>query len=205
MTEEAKNPEQTSVSEIEKIDIGDPKKLRSIKVRVEDNSKEVDRLVDMIVAKYNRDLDEFMLKTKELVETRDARHRDLSDLEIENMVLKVPLFLYFAASGLETLGIEGDSAKAIKMETFNDKYLRAAGTIKDKEKVAELLTMNEYIVEIAYVRASKKLKIQIEMCVHLFSGVKKILTKRMLDIEIASGDKGTFRSERDEDTRGRRK
>lgn len=170
-------------------DIGSPEKLRTLKRRVETNSKEVDRLVEMIVTKYNKDLDDFIRQMRDLVHDRDKRQRDLTDVEIEIMCLKIPLFMYFAASGLETLGVEGDSAKAVKLEVFNAKYLNYEGTIKDKEKYAELETMNEYVVEIAYTRAYKKLKTQIEMAEHLFSGAKKILSKRMLEIQIANNER----------------
>lgn len=159
----------------------DESRLRQIKARVEENSQTLDRLVDSIVSKYNRDLDEEIEKVKELLSEKDK----LSDEQVENMVMRIPVFMYFATNGLESLGIESDMAKAVKLEVYNDKYVRAEGTIKDKQAEAETLSINEAMIEVAFTRAYKKLKTKIEMAEHVFSGAKKVLGKRMQDVEIS--------------------
>lgn len=164
----------------------DVNNLRTIKTRVEAYSRDIDSLVETLVRKYAKDLDDFIDETKSLLDERE----DLTDADIEKIVLKVPIFLYYAGSGLETLGIESDQAKAVKLDVFNDAYLKAAGTIQDKTKRAELETMSEYVVEIAFQRAYKKLKTKVEMAVHVFSGAKKVLSKRMQDIDISKNEMG---------------
>lgn len=159
----------------------DETRMRSVKIEVENNSKVIDRMVDQIVSKYNRDLNQFIQSVREQLDRKDL----LSDEELENIAVKLPLFMYFAASGLESLGIEGDSAKAVKLDVFNQKYLKATGTIQDKTKAAELDTFNETFVEIAFNRAYKTLRIQLDMAEHLFSGIKKVLSKRMQEFELS--------------------
>lgn len=160
--------------------------LRSIKRRVEDNSKIIDDIVDTILAKYKRELDEFM----DWVKTRLAQSDRLDDGELEAMTLRIPLLMYYASGGLETLGIEGDNAKAVRMELFNTLYTENEGTIPDKTKKAELGTMNEYLIEIAFTRAYKKLKVQLEMAEHVYSAAKKVFSKRILEYEMAMRDRG---------------
>lgn len=159
-------------------------KVRTLKRKVEENSAVVEKVVDSIVSKYNKDLDDYIRKIKRLLDRGDV----LSDAEIENAVMRIPVFLYYAASGLESLGIEGDNAKAAKIEVFNAAYLEIEGTIQDKTKHAELQTFPEYLIEVAFARAYKKLKTQIDMAEHIFSGAKKVLSKRMLDIDISRQD-----------------
>ena len=164
----------------------DEGKLRSIKRKVEDNAQELERLVEAIVKKYNRDLHQYMEDIKEKLDENEDK--PLSDEVIENMCMKVPVFMYFAATGLETLGVEGDTAKSVKLEIFNDVYLSSKvgekSTIQDKTSYAELESQSEALVEIAFNRAYKKLKIQIEMAEHVFSGVKKVLSKRLAEMEL---------------------
>jgi hypothetical protein len=118
----------------------------------------------------------------------------MSDDELEASVMKIPVFLYFAVGGLESLGIEGDTAKAHKIEVFNKAYADVEGTIQDKTKHAELNSFPEYLIEVAYARAYKKLKSQIDAAEHVFSGAKKVLSKRMMEIELTSRDSGGVRS-----------
>lgn len=160
-------------------------KLRQIKARVEASSQTIDRLVDSIVSRYNRDLDEEVEKVKEALAQKDK----LSDEEVENLVMKIPVFMYFSANGVETLGIESDMAKAVKLEVYNEKYMRAEGTINDKKAEAENMTLHEQMIEVAFSRAYKKLKLKLDMAEAVFSGAKKVLSKRMQDIDLANRDK----------------
>ena len=156
-------------------------KLRTIKQQVEQSSVIVEQIVDQIVAKYNRDLDDLMIEVKGKLDLKN----DLSDEELEAITLKLPVFMYFSAGGIETLGVECDTAKAVKASIFNKKYLDYEGTIQDKTKNAELLTLNEAIIEVAFQRAYKRLKVQLDMAEHVFSGVRKVLSKRIGETELS--------------------
>jgi hypothetical protein len=150
-------------------------RLRTIKKQVEENAEIVESIVEQIVAKYNRDLEELMIEVKSKLDLKN----ELTDEELEQITLKLPVFMYFSAGGIEILGVECDSAKAVKLSVFNQKYLAYEGTIQDKTKQAELLTLNEHIIETAFARAYKQLKVQLEMAEHVFSGVRKVLQKRI--------------------------
>lgn len=163
----------------------DEQKMRGMKARVQQNSQVINRLVDSIIGKYAAPLDDYFTKVKELIEFHDT----LSNEDIERIVLQLPVYMYFAAEALETLGVEGDNAKAVKSEAFNTVYLEMEGTIQDKTKAAELQTFSEEMLETAYVRAYKKLKIQVEKSEHLFTGAKKVMDKRIRELDLHHMDR----------------
>lgn len=163
----------------------DENRMRSIRHSVQENSTILERIVQNIVMKYSQELDEEVEKIRELLSDSET----LSDAEIEHIVMRLPVFMYFGVNGLENLGIESDMAKAVKMEVFNEKYIQAEGTIQDKTHQAELDTLNEQMVEVAFSRAYRQLKAKIEKAEHVFSGAKKVLTKRMQDLELHRQDK----------------
>jgi len=150
--------------------------------QVEENSMIIENIVDSLVGKYNTELEEFIAQTSDLL--ADGEHT-LTDDELEAVTLKIPIFMYFTSSGLEDLGVGVDSAKAVRLDAFDSFYVAAEGTIQDKTKVAQLNTFPEYLVEIAFQRAYKKLKVQLDMAEHIFSGVKKIITKRIAELELS--------------------
>lgn len=160
-------------------------RLRSIRHGVEEKSVTVERIVDNIVTKYSHELDAEIDNIKTLLDNSQR----LSDGEIESIVMRLPIFMYYGVNGLENLGVESDMAKAVKAEVYNDKYLETDGTIPERTHQAELNTMNEQMISVAFSRAYKKLKSKIDQAENVFSGAKKVLTKRMQDIELQKGDR----------------
>lgn len=155
-------------------------KLRSIKYQVEQNSERIDKIVDGLVAKYNKDLDRFINDTKELLDNADR----LSDNEIENLTLRVPIYMYFGVNGVESLGIQLDNAKAVKMESYNAKFMESSGTIADKTAESENGTLPEYLMVVCYDRAYKKLKAKMDVATQICQSTRKVLQKRISELDI---------------------
>jgi len=160
-------------------------KMRQIKHKVEEESVAINSLVDTIVNRYNKELHEFIEQVRGWLRANDK----LTSEELEKLIIQIPVFMYFASEGLEKLGVEGDNSKAVKMEAFNNIYIETAGTIEDRKKASELATLPEYYVEVAYTRAYKKLKTQIEKAEHIFTGAKKILDKRVSETNLNLRDR----------------
>lgn len=160
-------------------------KMRQLKVKVEQESVQVINLVDSLVNKYGRELEESIDEVRDLLK----QDRPLENEELETIVMQIPVYMYYAIEGLEKLGVEGDNAKAVRKEVFNSIYIDTPGTIEDKTKNAELATMPEYYVEQAFQRAYRKLKEKIEKAEHVYSGAKKILDKRTNELFIQKGDR----------------
>jgi len=181
----------------------DENKMRGIKKRAEENSKPLEKIVEQLVSKFGKDLDEFINQIKEWLDNKDV----LDDHEIESITIRIPVFMYFAVSGLENLGIQKDNAKAIKMEAFNEAVMAIDGTIRDKESYAENNTLNEYLVEVAFDRAYRKLKAKVDVCDQLCQASRKVLSKRIseLDINRMEGNRttGNTRREWDDDRKNK--
>jgi len=162
-----------------------PNTILDKKAFVESRSVQIKAIVDELVFKYNQDLDTYIKNIKEIALPQKDR---LTDIDIEKMVLKIPIFMYYSANGLEELGVEQDNAEAIHKELYNEAFQDANGTIRDKEAIAESSVMEDYMIEQIFRRSYKKLKIKIEMADKIYSGVKKILSKRMSDNELSKMD-----------------
>lgn len=154
--------------------------LRVCRHRVDKNSEMLNRMVEQIVSRYSAELD------KEIGKFRDAIQNveKLSSDEIEKYVLLIPAFLYFSVGGLESLGMESDSAKAVRMEAYNDAVIKTSGTITDKESTAELQSEKEQLVEMIFSRAYKKLKVKTEVAMQLCMSARKVLERRIQEVNI---------------------
>ena len=167
-------------------------KLKERKETINKNSDLINQLVDEVVRNYAGELDEYIERVTRLIKNNPNK---ISDDDVEKMTLKIPLFLYSAASGLESLGVDGDIAKAAKQEVLNEAYMKVEGTIQDKTKFAELQSQKEMLIEIVYSRAYKKLKLKIETANSIYSGVKKVMSKRIAELELSKLDRNNKSSE----------
>ena len=154
--------------------------LRVCRHYVDKNAEILNRMVEQIVSKYSSELDNEVRKLKDVLSSSEKLSAD----EIEKYVLLIPAYLYFAVSGLETLGMDNDSAKSVRMEAYNHAILGTSGTIVDKESTAELQSEKEQFVEMIFSRAYKKLKSKTEVALQLCMSARKVLERRIQDANI---------------------
>lgn len=165
----------------------DAGKVRSLQKRIDENSDLVDSIVNRLVSEYCRSLDEYMQFIRNIL--NDTANPP-TDRELDDFALNIPVLIYFTGEAQEALGIKEDVAKAVKQELYNEIYDKATGTIADKTAAAELATQNEYIAHIAYQRAYKKVKLRMEAANETLQSVKKIMSRRMVEYDIARVDPG---------------
>lgn len=166
-----------------------PQDLAAIQKRVSANSEVITNIAQQMVSRYCDNLDNYIRYVDEVVANGE---QPATNEELEDFVLNIPTLLYFASEGLEEMGIQEDTSKAIRMEKYNESYAIYEGTIADKQAAAELTVQAETLVWIAYQRAYKLIKQRVEAGYETLSSVKKVLTKRMLEIE--KGGQGGFGS-----------
>ena len=95
----------------------------------------------------------------------------------------VPEFL--ASFQCESLGIKDDISKALYKEIYHSRRSEIdKGTVADKNSLAELQSQNEQLTAICYSRAYKMLKAKVEAAQELLSSAKKILSRRMTEMEL---------------------
>ena len=162
-------------------------KVRQLQKRIEANSDIVESIVNRLVSEYCKPLDDYMDFIRGILNDHD---NPPTDRELDDFTLNIPVLLYFTGEAQETLGIKEDVAKAVKQELYNEIYDKSTGTIADKTAAAELATQNEYIAHIAYQRAYKKIKLRMEAANEMLQSVKKVISRRMVEYEVARVDPG---------------
>lgn len=164
--------------------------IHDIMQRVEENSAKVDKLVDELINKYCYQLDDLINAFKRILHDKD---NPITEEELDEICLTLPTYLYFIGEAQERFGIKEDIAKSVKMELYNQVHQRTRGTIADKQAASEAATMEEDIVYRAYQRAYKRIKQKIEAAYELYSGIRKVISRRMGEAELSGADSGSFR------------
>lgn len=158
-------------------------KINNIKKRVEGYSETIDDIVSSIVRPYCRELDKYCGFIRDCL---SDDKRQPTDQELEDFCLNLSAFIYWASAGCEQLGIRDDISNAIYKEIYNTERQEVnGGTVADKNSVAELNSQQELLTNICYNRAFRIMKNKIESAKDLLQSVKKVLSRRILDLEIA--------------------
>ena len=151
----------------------------------------INDLTNKLVADYCKQLDNYVKFVKDLLQ--DNEHPPTA-VELDDIVMNLPVLLYFCGEAQENLGIKTDVAKAIKQEKYNEIYREVKGTIADKTAKSELAAQSETITHIIYDRAYKIVKNKLEASYELLSSIKKVITRRISEQSLANVDDGRFRN-----------
>lgn len=141
----------------------------NIIIQVNDLTTELDTLMDMMHKKINRD------------------EYDISDKELEKLIIRLPILIYELNNTLMKAGIREDLAKIIKQTNYNSSYVMQEGTIADKKAGAELDIKEDILLETTWKRSVKIINQKMDIAGELLSSCKKILSKRMEEINIIKG------------------
>lgn len=164
--------------------------LLDLKDKIESNSLIIDEIVNGLVNDYCKSLDEYVKFINSVLQ--DTANPP-SDIELDDFVMNLPVLLYFTGEGMESLGIREDTSKALKIEKFNETYSKVKGTIADKTALAEDASQIEYITHMAYNRAYKKIKLRLELGNELLQSIKKVISRRTSEYDLAKIDQGRFK------------
>lgn len=162
-------------------------KVSNIKTRVEHNSQILNDIVNEITQPYSKDLDKYVQFISTVL--ADGTNPP-TDEELEDMCLNLSAKIYFLSGACEQLGIKDDMSKAIKNEVYNKKRDEIRGTIADKDSYAELESQQEQITNICYSRAYRTVKAKVENAQELLQSCKKVLSRRITDLELSKIQRG---------------
>jgi len=85
----------------------------------------------------------------------------------------------------EQLGIKDDISKALYREMYNTvRDSQTTGTVADKDTIAELASQTEYLTSVLYKRAYSIVKAKVAAAQEILSSVKKVISRRIQEIEI---------------------
>lgn len=154
---------------------------------IEDKSKIIEGIADKLVHQYCNVLDEYMEQIGLIL--NDIQNPP-TDAELEDMALNLPNLLYFVGEGVESIGIREDVAKALKQDLYNEIRLNTTGTVGDKQARAEMESVEESLIHCAYQRAYKKMKLKLEAGFEMLNSVKKVISRRMLELQLSFESQG---------------
>ena len=143
--------------------------------RIEGKSTSIENAVNGIVDKHTKELTSIIHKIRSLL--RDDTDV-LTDQEIEDILLQLPMILYDITDDQEIVGLQSDLASQIYKEAYNEAYKQARGTVGDKTSVAELQTMVQKLDDRIYDRAYKTIKQKINLAIETLNSVKKVRDSR---------------------------
>ena len=129
--------------------------------------------------------------TKELDVLMDIMHKraqnedyEISDIELEKLIIKLPILIYNLNDILMPVGVKEDLSKIIKQTNYNIAYSQQLGTIADKKAGAELAVKEDYLLETTWKRSVKIISQKIDIAQDLLSACKKLMSKRINEANI---------------------
>ena len=149
--------------------------------RVEEVGKPLENAVTNIVKRHTEELEIIIHKIKAMLKDDTDQ---LTDLEIDDIMLQLPILLFDATDDQELVGMQADFSKQLYNEAYNEAHKLARGTISDKKSAAELSAINEQLDNLIYDRAYKIIKQKIAMAVEVLNAVKKVQASRQQKFEI---------------------
>ena len=170
--------------------------VNTVMVETEEWASYFTEVADKIVTEYVKDLDDLMIKVYNEVVTKKP-----SDDKLEELSLELNNHLYFIGDRMEKMGIRDDLSKLASKEVYNQAYLdyqSSAVINKEKRTVAELTALSEAdskyetIMNSIYSRAYKQIKYKVDAAYEMLNTMKKIITKRLQENQLAYGQKDNF-------------
>ena len=153
-----------------------------VKNRVENNSIQLDEIINGIIRPYCKDLDAYIEFIAECL--KDGENPPTTQ-ELEDFCMNLSTRIYFAGGLCEQLGVRDDIAKAIYKETYNSSRSSIdKGTVADKDSLAALNSQEEALISSAYTRAYKTMKSKVDAAQELLSSCKKVLSHRIQEEEL---------------------
>ena len=169
-----------------KISNADMSAIEKVREQVEDSSDMIDILVNDIIKPYCKDLDKYILFIKDCL--ADGENPPTT-AELDDFVMNLSTYIYFASGRCEQLGIRDDISRAVYKEMYHSKRSEVGhGTVADKDSIAELESLQEQITNIAYNRAYKTMKAKVENAQELLSSCKKVLSHRLQEMSLVQMD-----------------
>lgn len=158
------------------------KKLSNCKSKVEEDSAQLQAIVNDIVRPYIEDLDKYIEFVRNIL--KDGENPPTAQ-ELDDFCMNISVFIYYASGMQEQLGIKDDISKALYREMYNTvRDNQTSGTVADKDSIAELQSQTEYLTSVLYKRAYSIVKAKVAAAQEILSSVKKVISRRMQETEI---------------------
>ena len=160
----------------------DKEKINKIQHEVEDDSEQINEIVNSIIQPYCKDLDNYVGFIKDVL--KDGENPPTAQ-ELDDFCMNLSVYIYYASGMQEQLGIKDDIARAVYNEMYhNTRNNLDKGTISDKDSIAQLESQQEYLTSVCYKRAYSIMKAKVSAAQEILSSIKKIITRRIQEYSL---------------------
>lgn len=160
----------------------DKTKVKAVQDKVDLDTKQLEDVVNGIVTPYTERLDNYVDFIAGIL--KDGENPPTAQ-ELDDFCMNLSVYLYYASAMQEQLGIKNDISNAIYKEMYNNaRQVQDKGTVDDKNSLAELASQTEYLTSVCYKRAFGICKAKVGAGQELLSSIKKIISRRMSEIEL---------------------
>ena len=146
---------------------------------VENESLNIDALVNKILENEVKELDAYMNNLK-----RELNLSDLSISELNLVLMKLCSYSYYLSTRQELIGIRQDIAAIYEKEKYNKSFNDLQGTVASKTSRAEELTQEEAIISLVWEKAYKAIKLRIDSLNRYIDAVKKITSTKIAEMQL---------------------
>ena len=141
----------------------------------QDATIQMEQVIKNIVDSKTQDITIIVHKIRSLLKDDTP---DLTDAEIDDILLQLPIVLYDSMEEQEIVGMQSDMANQIYKQAQSEAYKMARGTISDKNAVADIQTRQQQLEKILFDRSYKIIKQKFEMTLETLNAVKKVQSSR---------------------------
>lgn len=160
----------------------DETKLSNTQCKVDSTSAKLNEIVDGITREYTKDLDDYVNFIRSILEDED---NPPTAQELDNFCMNLALYIYYASSMQERLGIKDDISRALYKEVYHsNRDSIQKGTVADKDSLAELASQQEYLTNILYKRSYAIVKAKVSAAQELLASIKKVISRRVSEMEL---------------------
>lgn len=143
-------------------------------------NKQIEELVDDVVNPICTDLDRYVGIVNSIIQKDNIPDRDL-----EAVVLNLSAILYYVSAQREKIGLKSSMCVIIYKDVFNRARALATGTVQDKTTAAQLQAQSQEIANVIYDSAYNIIKNKEEKGECLLSAVKKVLSRRISELQLS--------------------
>lgn len=146
--------------------------------QTEETSKLIITAAETMADKITKELDAYIVKIRPLI---FAEQKDdfVTMPELETIILKIPLMLYWIGTNREKLATKEDTARKLREIKKHFAYVNAEGSVTDKKMQAEFESDSDYMVELTYKTAHCIINEKMAYALELLNSAKKAISRRM--------------------------
>lgn len=146
---------------------------------LDDDYKVIQDVINNTVLEYTKNIDSLLTNIRNAI--NDVKY-PITNEDLEQITLKLPVELFYLNTAVETAGIKLDLSNQLKESLYNTYYNEISGTAKERDIYATEKLEENNLVNSIYKRVYNILRNKIDSAYELLSSVKKVLTKRMAEI-----------------------